>query len=102
VSKIRTYIVARSMTDNGTDYGRGDNIRMSEADAAVLLGTGALIPAEDGSSASAEAEQEDSDDLDDKTVDQLKNLAEAEGADLNGATKKADIVAAIKQHRAAA
>lgn len=38
-------------------------------------------------------------DLEDHTVDQLKAIAESEGADLSGATVKADIIKAIKKNR---
>lgn len=42
------------------------------------------------------------DDLGDKTLDELKTVVEAENVDLNGATKKADIIAAIRAKRTAA
>lgn len=41
------------------------------------------------------------DDLDDEKVADLKSIAELEGVDLGEATKKADIIAAIRAHRAA-
>ena len=42
------------------------------------------------------------DELDQKTVPQLKELAETETIDLGGATKRDDILAAIRDHRAKA
>jgi len=44
---------------------------------------------------------DDDGDLSSKTVVELKELAEEEGVDLGGDTKKADIIAAITAHRAA-
>lgn len=46
-------------------------------------------------------DEDDGDDLADEKVDDLKSLAELEGVDLGAATKKADIIAAIRAHRAA-
>ena len=45
---------------------------------------------------------DDDDGLDDETVADLKSLAELEGVDLGEATKKADIIAAIRARRVAA
>lgn len=42
------------------------------------------------------------DGLDDQKVEDLKKIVEDEGVDLGSATKKADIVAAIRAHRTAA
>jgi hypothetical protein len=52
--------------------------------------------------AKAEAEDGnavDNSDLDDATVDQLKEIADNEGVDLTGISHKADIVKAIKKDR---
>lgn len=38
----KEYVCARAMTDNGRDYERGDTIEMAEAEAAQLVGMGAL------------------------------------------------------------
>ncbi|WP_134094077.1 hypothetical protein [Novosphingobium sp. PhB55] len=82
------------MTDNGHDYARGDEIDLSEADAAGLLQMGAIS---DGQLLPAKLE-----DLDSMKLDELKAVAEREQIDLDGATKKADIIAAIKAKREAA
>ena len=42
----------------------------------------------------------ESDDLDGKSVADLKKIAEQDGIDLGEATKKTDIIAAIRAHRA--
>lgn len=47
-------------------------------------------------------DQINNDGLFDETVDALKEIADKEAVDLNGVTKKADIVAAIRAKRAAA
>ena len=47
-------------------------------------------------------EDDDGDGLDEKTVDDLKTVAADEGVDLGSATKKADIIKAIRAHRAPA
>jgi hypothetical protein len=47
----------------------------------------------------AEAEAEDEGNLEDHTVEQLREIAESEGADLTGLTVKADIIKAIKKNR---
>ncbi len=47
-----------------------------------------------------EGESDNDDGLDANTVDELKKIAEGETIDLGGATKKADIVAAIRAARA--
>lgn len=52
--------------------------------------------------ADEEAEGDDDEDLDAMQVPDLKKLAADEGMDLGSATKKADIIAAIHAHRAAA
>lgn len=44
---------------------------------------------------------DDDDGLDRTKVEDLKKLAEEEGVDLGDATKKADIITAIRAHRAA-
>ncbi|MFC3442782.1 hypothetical protein ACFOKF_16535 [Sphingobium rhizovicinum] len=44
---------------------------------------------------------DEDDGLDDEKVNDLKALAELEGVDLGDASKKADIIAAIRAHRAA-
>ena len=56
---------------------------------------------DNGSAELADIDQEDGvgDGLDDTKVDDLKALAEAEGVDLGEATRKADIIAAIRKHR---
>jgi hypothetical protein len=50
----------------------------------------------------ADGDEGDDEDLDAMQVADLKKLAEDEGVDLGSATKKADIIAAINAHRAAA
>ena len=94
MSTPKSYLCLRAMTDNGRDYARGDEIELSDADAAGLLQIGAIS---DGQLPSIEPE-----DLDAMKLDELKALAEREQIDLDGATKKADIIAAIKAKREAA
>jgi hypothetical protein len=60
-----------------------------------------LIEAQVAESADLE-EEEAGDDLDQQTVDQLKATATAEEVNLEGKSKKAEIIAAIREHRAAA
>ncbi|WP_428968271.1 hypothetical protein ACQR50_10465 [Sphingomonas sp. Xoc002] len=50
----------------------------------------------------ADGDEGDDEDLVAMQVPYLKKLAEDEGVDLGSATKKADIIAAINAHRAAA
>ncbi len=50
----------------------------------------------------ADGDEGDDEDLDAMQVPDLKKLAADEGVDLGSATKKADIIAAINAHRAAA
>ncbi|WP_267395574.1 MULTISPECIES: hypothetical protein [unclassified Sphingomonas] len=50
----------------------------------------------------ADDEHESDDGLDDLTLIDLGLLVTKEGVPLNGATKKADIIAAIRAHRASA
>jgi hypothetical protein len=66
-----------------------------------------LIPVSDDeydrlveANAIATDDDEIGDDLDDMKVDDLKSTAELEGVDLGEASKKADIIAAIRAHRA--
>jgi hypothetical protein len=95
MSRIKTYICGRAMTDNGRDYARGEAIEMATADAATLLSLGALIddaPEDDDGNGPIV-------DLEKQNVEQLKELAKTEAVDLEGITKKADIVAAIKLKR---
>lgn len=56
---------------------------------------------DNGAAELADIDEEDGecDGLDDTRVDDLKALAEAEGVDLGEATRKADIIAAIRKHR---
>lgn len=42
---------------------------------------------------------ENDENLDDHTVEELRSIAHKEGADLSGATVKADIIKAIKKNR---
>ncbi|HEX8382444.1 MAG TPA: hypothetical protein VF592_03615 [Sphingomonas sp.] len=62
------------------------------------------IPVSDGEAKKQrDAENVDdgeSDDLDGKSVADLKKIAEQDGIDLGEATKKTDIIAAIRAHRA--
>lgn len=94
MSSPKSYLCLRAMTDNGRDYARGDEIELSDADAAGLLQIGAIS---DGS-----ATLDDSADLDGMKVEDLKALAERERVSLDGVTKKAEIIAAIKAKREAA
>ena len=94
MSSPKSYRCLRAMTDNGRDYARGDEIELSDADAAGLLQIGAIL---DGS-----APLDDSADLDGMKVEDLKALAERERVSLDGVTKKAEIIAAIKAKREAA
>lgn len=48
------------------------------------------------------ADGADDDGLDDENVQELGRIVTKEGVALNGATKKADLIAAIRAHRAAA
>lgn len=57
-----------------------------------------MEPVEEAEEAAPESEEED--DLESLTVEELKDLAEAEEIDLNGARLKADIIAAIRVARA--
>ncbi|MCR5874370.1 Rho termination factor N-terminal domain-containing protein [Phenylobacterium sp. J426] len=77
---------------SGKRYAPGDKIEPAlEAEQIErLVKANCLRETEGGGGAPAE------DDLSSKTVDELKALAEAEGIDLAGATKKADIVAAVE------
>ena len=47
-------------------------------------------------------DSKDPGDLEGHTVEDLKQIATDEGVDLQGATKKADLIAAIEAHRSAA
>lgn len=49
-----------------------------------------------------DAEEDEKDGLDDLNLTELGLLVTKEGVPLNGATKKADIIAAIRDHRAPA
>lgn len=49
-----------------------------------------------------DAEEDEDDGLDDLNLTELGLLVTKEGVPLNGATKKADIIAAIRDHRAPA
>ncbi|MDG2512447.1 hypothetical protein P7B04_07020 [Sphingobium yanoikuyae] len=42
MAATQKYVCARAMTDNGRDYGRGDEIELAEADAVNLLSIGAI------------------------------------------------------------
>lgn len=94
MSSPKSYLCLRAMTDNGRDYARGDEIELSDADAAGLLQIGAIS----GESATPD----DSADLDAMKVEDLKALAERVQVSLEGVTKKAEIIAAIKAKREAA
>lgn len=65
--------------------------RLHEAD--LLDGEPEDVPAEDGGDA-------DHDGLDDEKLPELGRIVTKEGVALNGATKKDDIIAAIRAHRA--
>ncbi|MDX3885992.1 MAG: hypothetical protein QHC65_16330 [Sphingomonas sp.] len=71
-------------------------IPVSDEEAERLVGLGLAETEEE----EEREEPDDAADLAGLTVDQLKSVAEAEGVDLGEATKKADIIAAIIQHRA--
>lgn len=94
MSSPKSYLCLRAMTDNGRDYARGDEIELSDADAAGLLQIGAI--------SDESATPDDSADLDAMKVEDLKALAEREQVSLEGATKKAEIIAAIRAKREAA
>lgn len=64
-------------------------------DAGVLANEPEDVPMEDGGDADHEV-----DGLDDETMPELGRIVTKEGVALNGATKKADIIAAIRAHRA--
>lgn len=54
----------------------------------------------DGGFLDLDDDDDDDDGLDGEKVNDLKSLAELEGVDLGDASKKADIIAAIRAHRA--
>ncbi|QHD68218.1 hypothetical protein GS397_14980 [Sphingobium yanoikuyae] len=96
MAATKDFICARAMTDNGRDYQRGDTIALGHADAINLIAIGAVTDPEGASS----------DDADDQSlgkmkVDELKALAFKEEIDLGDATKKDDIIVAIKRGREA-
>ncbi|MED5545792.1 MAG: hypothetical protein VYD90_11125 [Pseudomonadota bacterium] len=89
----KTYTCLRAMTDNGKNYARGDEIELSDGDAAGLLKIGA-IATETHAAAGGDLVE-----LDKLKLEELKAIAEKEEVDLDGITRKADIVAAIKLKR---
>jgi hypothetical protein len=52
-----------------------------------------------GSEGRDEREGVTAENLDDHTIEELRAIADKEGADLSGLTVKADIIKAIKKHR---
>lgn len=75
-------------------------IPVTDEQAETLLANGQID--EEKTFADAEDKHQDGDILDGLKVDELKKLASDEEIDLGDATKKDDIIAAIRAHRAAA
>lgn len=77
-------------------------LTVTNKEAARLLAAG-VLDGEPVDTAGEDPVEDDptTDDLDGMTVAQLTDLAGAEGVDLTGKTLKADIIAAIRAHRAA-
>lgn len=72
-------------------------IPVSDEEYDRLVEAGAIEPGED-----EDGEDHEDDGLEQLTVDELKALASEEQIDLGGATKKADIIEAIRAGRATA
>lgn len=89
------------------DDAEGANFRVVDTGTAQFAGfaIGEVAPSDPADfnfrPLAAESDEEDDDGLDEQTVSELKTLASAEDIDLGDATKKADIVEAIRAARAA-
>lgn len=87
-------LLAPTVIDGAVRYPVEGPIPVTDEKAAQLI--------EDKVTESADLDdEEDGDDLDGKTVKQLKVIATAEEVNLDGKTDQAGIVAAIREHRAA-
>lgn len=78
--------------------GEAERLRLS----GVLVGDPEDVPEPDESGAEGDPEDGEDDGLDAMKLEDLGILVTKEGVPLHGATKKADIVAAIRKHRAPA
>jgi hypothetical protein len=88
-------LLAMSVIDGAARYPIEGPILVSDEKAEQLIADKLAEP--------ADLEEEPSgDDLEGQTVDQLKGIATAEEVNLDGKTKKAEIIAAIREHRVAA
>ncbi len=77
-------------------------LTVTNKEAARLYAAGVLAGEPVDTDGEDPAEEEPAgDDLDDKTIAQLTDIASDDGVDLTGRTLKADIIAAIRAHRAA-
>ena len=98
---MKEHSVVAEMVDQNTGdrYFPGQTFTPAdEEQAARLIKSGCLREGTDG--AAKQRDQINNDGLFDQSVDDLKKLAETEKVDLGTATKKADIITAIRAARA--
>jgi hypothetical protein len=89
--------------ESGIHHPYENPLTVTNAEAARLVAAGVLASDPEDTEGEDPVDTDPADDcLDGMTVAQLTELANGEGVDLTGLTLKADIIAAIRAHRAAA